>query len=232
MNDTNVVSAAGVTSLAFMPSDWPLVTVLVILFLSGLIGGAAGYFLSNRKADSIPWYAYLCIGVVAAFITPLLLSMISSNLLTEWPSKPHLLFVIAGFALLASVFGRRFLASMYDKFMQQVGELKTRIEGVEEANEPPPPELEDSSNTPTASLTAQSLTDAQYRIMAAMADSKYQSRSLSGLRRGTGLKAAEVNQRLTELIARGFVTQHQTTDNEPRWFLTVAGRETLAKLKG
>jgi len=97
-----------------------------------------------------------------------------------------------------------------------------------EANEPPPPELEDRTGPPTAKLVAQNIDSAQYR-MEAMANSKYQSRSLSGLRHSTALKASEVNQQLTELIARGFVSQRQTKKNEPRWFLTGTGRDALAK---
>jgi hypothetical protein len=231
MNGTNEVAAAGASVLGFAPSDFPQLTLLVVLFAGGLLGGIAGHFMANTKEESVPWYASLLTGVVAAFITPLLLSMISSNLLTEWQTKPHLLFVIAGLALLAAVFSRRFLTSVYDKFMQQVDKLETRIEGVEEANEPPPPELEAGAKAPTANLTAENLTDDHFRIMEAMTNTKYQSRSLSGLRRGAGLSAAVVNQRLTELMTRGFVSQHQTKDNEPRWFLTGPGREALAKVK-
>jgi hypothetical protein len=212
-------------------SDHPLMTVFCILLICGVFGGLAGHFFTDGKGTSRPWYGSLLIGVVAAFITPLLLSMISSDLLTAWESKNNLLFVLAGFALLAAVFGHRFLANMYERLMKQVGELKERVEDVEEATEPPPQELEDRSEPPVAKLSAQNIDSAQYRIMEAMANSKYQSRSLSGLRRSTGLKGSEINQQLTQLIARGYVSQRLTRNNEPRWFLTVTGRAALAKLK-
>jgi uncharacterized membrane protein YeaQ/YmgE (transglycosylase-associated protein family) len=231
MKGTSEVVPVGWNLLTLNVADFPLLTIFAVLLICGVIGGLAGYFFSGRKEYGRTWYGSLLIGVVAAFITPLLLSMMSSDLLTAWESKPHLLFVLAGFALLAAVFGERFLANMYEKLMKQVWELRARVEDVEEANEPSPPELEDRTGPPAAKLAAENIDSAQYRIMEAMASSKYESRSFSGLRRSTGLKASEVNQQLTELIARGFVSQRQSKRGEVRWFLTGTGREALAKLK-
>lgn len=246
MNETNTVTVVGAKSLELLRADWPqLAIILGILLISGILGGLAGRYVGDKKEDNGPWYASTIIGVVAALITPLFLSMISSNLLIEWQAKPHLLFVIAGFALLAAVFGRRFLASMYDKVVKQVNdlkqeagqlkaqtaELKTKIEVVEEANELPPTDAELPQGAKKEQLARENLEDEDVRLMEAMANSKFQSRSLSGLRRGTGVAGTDVHRRLSQLITRGLVQQHETKDNQPRWFLSQKGREMLGSLK-
>lgn len=95
-----------------------IINTLLIIFISGLIGGLAAYHL-DKLDDSTKAHpkvlrvrGYLVIGIASSLVIPLFLHTASSNLLDEATKKPSLYFVLSGFCILAAIFSRRFLRSV------------------------------------------------------------------------------------------------------------------------
>lgn len=86
-----------------------LLLLFGIMLFTGLLGGLANYFISERGAGFSlkALLRYVVLGVVAALTVPLFLNMISSDLLAMARTRPIDLFVFGGFCLLFVLFTRR-----------------------------------------------------------------------------------------------------------------------------
>jgi hypothetical protein len=104
-----------------------MLLLLIIMIVSGVLGGIANYFMTERgnafSARDLTKYSVL--GVVAALTVPLFLNMISSDLLAVAKARPIDLFVFAGFCLLFVLFSRRFVENLAARLMQQFNQLRS-----------------------------------------------------------------------------------------------------------
>jgi len=100
-------------------------THIIILVLIMLVAGAFGGFLNylhnfdtseNEKQNNIVRNKYILLGIAAAFVIPVFLKMISSNLLSCTENNDYLIF--AGFCLIAAIFSRRFIITIGDKILE------------------------------------------------------------------------------------------------------------------
>ena len=114
----------------------PLSTTLFIylvagvIFVAGVIGGMVDFFhFKGRTVTTEPWVKTLAIsilmGFVAAFLVPLFLAMISSNLISDigkrafnYESFINLL-ILFGFCLLASMYSRSIIRVVSDRWLRK-----------------------------------------------------------------------------------------------------------------
>ncbi len=132
----NPTSAAEVGAFLLGPRAF-LILVIGIMLLMGGFGGLVNY-LQNRKSDpESDALGSVAGGIAAAFLVPLFLQMISSNLF-EKSQKDHIqLFVFAGFCLIAAIVSKSFLQTVAQRVLQlvnetkrEVGEVKKEVKGV------------------------------------------------------------------------------------------------------
>lgn len=123
------------------------------MIAAGMLGGAVNFFLAEvppekapektaektRAADKsnavkpLKWWQHLIIGVSAAFVVPVFLNSIGSNLIAEFKSTVvtaevlSKLLVLDGFCLLAAISSRAFIRSMSDFLLQQVKEVSREV---------------------------------------------------------------------------------------------------------
>lgn len=111
-----LMTAGGITLDSYM------LLLLGIMLFSGILGGTANYFMSDKNSSlsSKGFLKYAVLGIVAALTVPLFLNMISSDLLAAAKSRPIDLFTFAGFCLLFVLFSRRFVESAAAKLLQQL----------------------------------------------------------------------------------------------------------------
>lgn len=111
-----LMTAGGITLDSYM------LLLLGIMLFTGILGGAANYFMSDRSSSvsGKNFLKYAVLGIVAALTVPLFLNMISSDLLAAAKSRPIDLFTFAGFCLLFVLFSRRFVESATTKLLQQL----------------------------------------------------------------------------------------------------------------
>jgi DNA-binding MarR family transcriptional regulator/uncharacterized membrane protein YeaQ/YmgE (transglycosylase-associated protein family) len=211
------------TESAMILSDLSYAIILLtIIILAGIIGGIASYFLSESD-DKSPIKS-IVIGVVASFIVPVFLNMISSNLLVEAQLKIDKIFIFTGFCVLAAVFSRNFLENVYSKVMQQVGNLEKKVDDA--AVEPSLPENDVSSDL----LSKAGLTSDQYKILIELLNGRFTYRTSSGLRKDSGFDKPKFETLLNELIAKSLIDAKPNKENKLRYSISSHGRKILGEI--
>ena len=101
--------------------DLPLLLALLVMIVAGVLGGLANFYMAERqygRRESKDWRRYLVFGVVTALTAPLLLNMLSSDLLASARVHSGSLSVFAAFCLTYVVAARRIFenpASFYQE---------------------------------------------------------------------------------------------------------------------
>lgn len=99
-----------------------LMILIAIMLLSGAFGGYLNY-LHNfdtedpEKRDAGTQAKYIFLGVGAAFLIPLFLKMLESELLSQDTDNLNYL-IFGGFCLIAAIFSRRFISSIGDRVLE------------------------------------------------------------------------------------------------------------------
>ena len=108
--------------------------IAAVIFLAGVIGGIVDFFqLKGRTVISEPWIKTLGIsilmGLVAAFLVPLFLAMVSSNLIIDI-GKPEFnyesfmnILILFGFCLLASMYSPSLIRVISDRWLRNEREV-------------------------------------------------------------------------------------------------------------
>ena len=198
------------------------IVLLLIMLAAGVLGGIASYYLSESEDRSKT--KSITLGIVAALIVPVFLNMISSNILIEAQKEIDKLFIFTGFCVLASVFSRNFLENIYNKVIQQVGNLEKKIE--EAAEEPELP----AKDVPETLLTKKGITSSEFKILSTLSSGRYTYRSTSGLRKESDLEKSSFDESLNHLIAKKFVRSRLNKNEQQRYFISGQGREVLGEL--
>lgn len=101
-------------------------TILFIMLCAGAAGGFANWIVSPAS-ETNPGFrmglaGYALVGVAAAFVVPLFLSMAQSNLLSKAASQGAIdeKLIFAGFCIIAAFTSRNFMSSIAARLLQQV----------------------------------------------------------------------------------------------------------------
>ncbi len=173
-----------------------LLTVSLIILGTGVLGGTASYLAS--KPDEVSrsaWLTSCILGITAAGITPLFLSTISSNLLSDIFAKSidysdYLTF--SGFCLLAAFSSRTFIKNLSNAMLEaKVNKTARGLKGIENKVEKDRPAIEAIVNRNTEEDVEQSVpagalqppvTGRQQDILVALdSHEKFKLRTLSGI---------------------------------------------------
>ncbi|WP_293997324.1 YEATS-associated helix-containing protein [Sphaerotilus sp.] len=116
-----------------MPTD--LLTITGVMLAAGAVGGLVNGFLAEApEAARLAWWQHVVIGVTAAFMVPLFLTMISADLIDKirgtagHGGDPALLLNLAGFCLVASVSSRAFIGSLTDRLLREVRDARAQAD--------------------------------------------------------------------------------------------------------
>jgi hypothetical protein len=143
-----------------MPTD--LLVITEVMLAAGAVGGLVNWFLSEApKAARLAWWQHMVIGITAAFMVPLFLTMISADLIGKirgtpgqpgQPGDPVLLLNLAGFCLVASVSSRAFIGSLTERLMREVRDIRAQADAATDTAEQARQRAADATE---AALTAQ-----------------------------------------------------------------------------
>jgi fluoride ion exporter CrcB/FEX/DNA-binding MarR family transcriptional regulator len=214
-----------------LPLPTYIMIVIAIIVLSGILGGIANFYVieaSKKSTDKKSIWGYIVLGIVAAFVVPLFLNMISSNLLEIGQSNHLALFVFCGFCLVAAVFSKSFLENMYGKIMQQVNKVQDEVKELKEQESEP--ELTDSVITESKQQDSE-LSENERKVLFAFGVGKYSYRSFSGIKNETNLDRSIVQASLDSLVSKALLSQTFGKDNQHLWYLTILGKRLLGLAK-
>ena len=210
--------------------------VYAVLVLAGVLGGVANYLMAG---ESPPENAH-CVGcrtlwtslvlsVVASLMVPLFLNTISSQLIASiaTPFDKNQL-VLFGFGLVASIFSRQFISTMYNRLLEATKKTAKETKEIRSLVQP----IVDKQTEPTerqsgAILTMQSaqipLLSAEDKVFTEMVTGKWVFRSVDGLARKLALSRPEVASAVRSLSMKGYVAS-TPVKGEKKWYVTANGR--------
>lgn len=260
----------GVLIVKRSPFDAHTLMLLAVMLIGGVLGGVVNYFFArdddSAKASAV---SSIFVGIVAALLVPLLLRMLSSDLLTNSRTDPFAVLIFLGFCLLAAVASRAFITTLTDRLIEQVKEVgktadaarKTANQAREKAEEaktdvdevksdvapivenatevdvepdddaaPQEDEQPVEGGTRSRGFRRRSvslLNEQERRVLDALHDPTVVRRTFNGLKRDTGLDAAELQATLDRLKAQGMVGDATGREGTTLWYIMTAGRKAL-----
>lgn len=218
--------------------DSHMLAIFSIMFLAGLLGGVANFFLSERSAESAgrDWMRYPVLGVVAALTVPLFLNMISSTLLEGARTKPTDFYVFAGFCLIYVVASRRIFENVAMKLLTQIDQVKRDMQHLKQRRETPPappspPKEEKIESAPETKVEPrEALSYNDIEILRALAEESYVYGNLAALCEKTRLGRELVSQRLMVMKAMGVIETRINDKNVLHWFVSPRGKQVLSEV--
>jgi hypothetical protein len=217
-----------------------LAVVICVILASGLVGGYTGYLLGPPDPYELPvekrnWYVRrsLILGIVAAFMVPLFLELVGAASGADKNLVDHLSIsstkfggwlVFAGFCLVASISGQRFILAMSKKLFD---DLFKKVKGMEQNIEDLEEDLTEVS-TGQVDRTDQisDLSKTVLKRMYASSERRPRREDISKLGPWT---EEELDKALEELEADGLVRSKEY-DGIKRWRVRSVGKRLLALL--
>ncbi len=215
-------------------------TLVGIMMLSGVVGGYTN-FLSEQKSnpEQASKRKSISSGVCAAFLVPLFLNMISSDLIKPPGGNTPFVYmynylVFTGFCLVAAISSRAFIQTLTDRILNEVKETKQRVETTQNEIEKVKSTVEPLAEKETETEVGEGLThvknlvgmDPNKKKILESLTKKYTFRSLSGIASDTQMNTEEINTCLNNLIKEGMIGQAYRKKGI-RWYITESGRRAI-----
>jgi len=196
-----------------------------IMILSGAFGGMTSAFL--RKSDDQPFlmvfFKHTFIGIATAMIVPLILNVVSSDLLDAGQTNPLKLFTLSGLCIFLALFSTKFLESIF------------RDRKPDERQRPPQvPQSGDkearSAAAPPETPEKTKLSENQLKILRALVEAEGSKLSLADLLKASAIPQREFDEIIAMLIVRGLVAQELIEGKKLQLVLTARGAQQLKKM--
>ena len=208
--------------------DGYIVRIVGVMIISGALGGIVSGLLSTRDdrlfSGLIIKHAF--IGMVTALTVPLLLNMLSSDVLESGYTRPMKLLTISGLCVIFAFFSTRLLEGIFGSRLKD--EAKDSQEGHQERDQPARA-AENAVKVNHASPDKARGAGNQLKILRALADAEDAKLNLINLMQNTEISQKDFDETLSLLMARGAVAQVLSGDNKLQLVLTARGRQQLNK---
>jgi len=182
-----------------------------------ILGGTASFFWIYDKNNPLTsnYFKSIIIGLVAAASIPLLLYLLSSNLLEKAKCNNLLYFVFGGYCLIFATFSKNFLQILGNRLLGDIAGLKNKVENQENVtdglirqNSDDNADSEIAYKVDESSLKANVIGN-MITVFNDLKESKYQFRTLKGLEKTTGLEPNILKAVLKEFEGMGIIIKVQ-----------------------
>ncbi|MCM1992805.1 YEATS-associated helix-containing protein [Oceanirhabdus seepicola] len=213
--------------------------ICVLILLMGGLGGTINYLLNNESReknkffnDKYFWSCFI-IGIGASILVPLFLNTISSNLINESANDPNKLYIIAGFFLLAAIYSKKFINSIWDRVTKQVNENTQQIRAINKETQPIiEKETEDDflgkeifttiSDERRLAYSKNNVND-EFKILNNIINGNYTFRSIKGISEEININESTVIKIIEELIRKDYIGIRDGKDGV-KYYITQKGR--------
>ncbi len=223
-------------------------TLFFVMLATGIFGGLVNYFLTSPK--KLEWNILtrsLVIGLGAAFLVPVFLNMISSDLLAQSAVDANQLLVFSGFSLIAAISSRAFISTVSQRILKeaesankQAKELKKKVEMFQSSVEPiiereteqdvDDNNINDETEIDNIEKIVKTIINDDLKVLKSLGETSYTLRSITGVSKDTKLNKKSVNKSLNILINLGLAVQTMGKKGL-RWYITQTGRSVLGASK-
>lgn len=211
--------------------------LVAIMLMAGVFGGLLNYYMQAQvDAENTSMPRCLVGGLMASFLVPLVLFLVSSNLVLESQGDPSGMLIFAGFCLIAAWASRFAMTSVTSRIKQEAHlarekaeELMIELRLLQRELEPMlEMETESDEGDDQMALPPEEELDATMNnLLTALGNGRYIFRSIKGLHQEIEMDEGSLNKTLSIAVARdlaGKVLSKKGT----RWFITQKGRQYLS----
>jgi len=206
-----------------------IIQIIEIMVISGVLGGMASALLSARGEQlfSSLLFKHILIGVVGALTVPLLLNVMSGDLLESGQAKPLKLFTLSGLCIVFAVFSTRFLERVFGSGLKDEGKYGQVVH--QKSDESDRIEERAVKSIPVSSPDKAKRPENQSKILRVLAGAEDAKLTLADLMRNTEISQKDFDETLSLLMAKGAVAQELSGSNQLKLVLTARGRQQLNK---
>lgn len=214
-----------------------MVILAGVMLLAGVFGGLINYYqMSQRETDPESLPRCIVMGIGAAFLVPVVLHLISSDLVAEIQTNASGLLIYSGYCLIAAVASRLAMASLGERILREAAMARLQAESVQlelrRLQEELLPLIETETEVDVAETDAESL-EAEVKldvtsgkVLKSLGCGRYIFRSLKGVCQEAGLDEATATKTLAVLISSNLAGKINGSRGS-RWFLTEKGRRVV-----
>jgi hypothetical protein len=206
-----------------------MILIIGVMIISGALGGIVSALLSARN-DRLClrlMIKHTVIGMVTALTVPLLLNMLSSDILESGQTRPLKLLTLIGLCVIFAVFSTRFLERIFGSRSKDEGRYGQEVP--QKRDQPDRTEEKAVKAMPVSSPDKARTTENQSRILQALAGAEDARLTLSDLMSNTEITQKDFDETLSLLMAKGAVAQVLSGGNKLQLVLTARGRQQLNK---
>ncbi|TXR53285.1 YEATS-associated helix-containing protein [Reinekea thalattae] len=211
--------------------------LVAIMLMAGVFGGLLNYYMQAQvDTDNTSMPRCLVGGLAASFLVPLILFLLSSDLIVRSQGDASGLLIFAGFCLIAAWSSRFFLTTITKQIVQEVktttqqsNEILTELRLLQREMEPMlDTEIEHEDSGEQLVLAPEDELDVTTaNVLTALGNGRYIFRSETGLATEIGLDANTIHKTLNIIVARDLGGK-VLTKKGTRWFITSKGRHYLS----
>ena len=212
------------------------------MLLAGVFGGLVNFYLNSQTdpdATSLP--RCIVVGIGASFLVPVILDIVSSELIIESQADPSKLLIFTGFCLIAAIISRFFISSISERILLQAQTAHSKTDDVQYDLRLIKEELLPLIETETEQDVDNIYSDADVyqaheeldvtssKVLKTLGTGRYIFRSIVGLCREANADENTITRTLAVLVARDLAGR-VSGKNGVRWYITDKGRRVLESI--
>ena len=209
-----------------------------VMLLAGVFGGLVNYYLYNQNDPDITSLPRcIVVGVGAAFIVPVVLDVLNSELVLESQGDPSRVLIFTGFCLISSIMSRFFITNITDQIASEAQVARETSKNVQHDLRMIQNELlplidteteQDSEEVEHSEITDQDLLDqTSTNVLRCLASGRFIFRSLQGISREMNESDETVMLKTLNLLVIRHYAGKVSSKNGVRWHITEKGRRYL-----
>lgn len=209
-----------------------------IMLVSGIFGGLINYYQMNQNtSDSGSLPRCIVIGIGAAFLVPVVLDLVNSDLILEIQGDPSRLLIYTGFCLISAIAARVVIVNTSDRILREATLARAQSDAAQQELRVlrdellPLIEAETEQDLPEdGSLVLDpEIDETLSKTLKALASDRHTFRSVTGLSRDAGLDEAILGKALAALSTKDLVGKISGLHGI-RWYITERGRRMAGLL--
>ncbi len=209
-----------------------------VMSIAGVFGGLINYYqLTQERDDEAALPRCIVLGIGAAFLVPVILFFVQSDLITEIQADPSRLLIYTGFCLIVAIASRLVLTSTPKRILREAQVARTQVEAMQHELRIMQEELLPLLDTETEQDTDvddnagpmdpnEELDIAASKVLKTLGIGRHIYRSMAGLCREAGADETTIQKSLNVLVSRQLAGKLHTRKGV-RWYLTEKGRRAL-----
>ncbi len=209
-----------------------------VMSIAGVFGGLINYYqLTQERDDEAALPRCIVLGIGAAFLVPVILFFVQSDLILEIQDDPSRLLIYTGFCLIVAIASRLVLTSTPKRILREAQVARSQVESMQHELRVMQEELLPLLDTETEQDTDiddnagplnpnEELDIAASKVLKTLGVGRHIYRSMAGLCREAGADESTIQKSLNVLVSRQLAGKLNTRKGV-RWYLTEKGRRAL-----